>query len=55
MSQLWLVTLLCGIEFQDSSCSNTHPVPGAMFSAIALIALGMIPDRLCHILSTEFS
>lgn len=44
-----VVTLLCCIEFQHRSTSNTHPEPQAMFSAIALIAKAKIPDRLCHI------
>lgn len=41
---------MCCIEFQDSSSSNTHPVPQAMFFAIALIVIviAKIPDGLRH-------
>lgn len=49
-----VVTSLRCIEFQDSSTSNTHPVPRAMSSAIALvIVIAKIPDGLCHILPTD--
>lgn len=48
----FVVSLLYCIEFLDSSVSNTHPVPRAMFFAIALIVIAKIPDELCHILPT---
>lgn len=44
--------ILYCIEFQDSSPSNTHPVPRAMCSVITLTAMAEIPDGLCHILYT---
>lgn len=49
LPQLWLLNLCC-IEFQDSSTSNTHPMPRATLSVIAPITIAKMPDGLCHIL-----